>query len=71
MNNRKEVSIHKTDSSETRMLCGSVTNKFPVVLDGGRTTIFVSDASKATEAIANYELRVANRFSKYIKKART
>lgn len=71
VNHRNEGSASKTDGYGIKNLSGSVTNKYPVVLDGGRTIIFVSDQSKATEAKANYELRMANRFVKYIKKPRT
>jgi hypothetical protein len=37
-------------------LTGSTTDKYPVILDGGRTVIFVSDKSKEAETRANYAL---------------
>ena len=37
-------------------LTGSTAGKYPVILDGGRTVIFVSDKSKEAETRANYAL---------------
>jgi len=37
-------------------LTGSTADKYPVILDGGRTVIFVSDKSKEAETRANYAL---------------
>jgi len=36
---------------------GSTKDKFPVVLDDGRTTIFISDKEKAQEVIERYKNR--------------
>ncbi|MCX6245044.1 MAG: hypothetical protein NTU98_10105 [Bacteroidetes bacterium] len=38
------------------LLSGSIADKYPVILDGGRTVIFVSDKSKEAETRANYAL---------------
>jgi hypothetical protein len=40
-----------------KLLTGSTIDKFPVILDGGRTIIFISDKSKEAETRANYALR--------------
>jgi len=40
-----------------KLLTGSTTDKFPVILDGGRTIIFISDKSKEAETRTNYALR--------------
>ncbi|MFH1161537.1 MAG: hypothetical protein V1733_11410 [bacterium] len=37
---------------------GSIKDKFPVVLDDGRTTIFISDKKKAQEVIERYKNRL-------------
>ncbi len=36
---------------------GSTKDKFPVVLDGGKTIIFISDKSKEQETILRYKYR--------------
>jgi hypothetical protein len=37
--------------------CGSLRGKFPVVLDGGKTTIYISDKSREAEIIERYNSR--------------
>jgi len=37
--------------------CGSTKDKYPVVLDDGRTIIFISDKEKAKETIERYKNR--------------
>jgi hypothetical protein len=46
---------------DSKLLTGSIKDKYPVILDGGRTTIFISDKSKESEARQKYELRKDNR----------
>jgi hypothetical protein len=46
---------------DSKLLTGSLTGKYPIVLDGGRTTIFISDKSKEAETRERYELRMGNR----------
>jgi len=41
----------------SKLLNGSLIGKFPVVVDGGRTTIYISDKSKEAETRIRYELR--------------
>ncbi|MEI7501273.1 MAG: hypothetical protein WCK84_12610 [Bacteroidota bacterium] len=43
--------------SDAKLLMGSTTNKYPVVLDGGKTTIFISDKSREREIRLRYALR--------------
>ncbi|TSA28851.1 MAG: hypothetical protein D4R67_03085 [Bacteroidetes bacterium] len=47
---------------------GSIVNKYPIVLDGGRTTIFISDKSKEAETREKYRMRRDNRVIYYTKK---
>ena len=56
---------------DSKILTGSITDKYPVVLDGGRTTIFISDKSKESEAREKYELRMDNRIFFHFKKPKT
>jgi hypothetical protein len=47
--------------SDSKLLTGSLAGKYPIILDGGRTTIFISDKSKESETRERYELRMGNR----------
>jgi hypothetical protein len=47
--------------SDLKLLSGSTKDKYPVILDDGRTTIFISDKSKEAEARQKYDLRRDNR----------
>ena len=51
----QENNRHKI--SNARLLTGSTTDKYPVILDGGKTIIFISDKSKEAETRKKYELR--------------
>ena len=37
--------------------CGSLKGKYAVVLDGGKTTIYISDKSREAEIIERYQQR--------------
>ncbi|MFH1118204.1 MAG: hypothetical protein V1775_00165 [Bacteroidota bacterium] len=53
---------HKTIQSITPHIsatCGSIKGKFPVVLDGGKTTIYIDDKSREAEIIERYKMRRA------------
>jgi hypothetical protein len=41
----------------SKLLNGSTSGKFPIVLDGGKTIIYISDKSKEAEIRSRYELR--------------
>jgi hypothetical protein len=56
---------------DLKLLSGSLTGKFPIVLDGGRTTIFIDDLSKEDEIRERYELRRDSRVNIFIKKPKT
>ena len=46
--------------SDAKLLMGSLIGKYPVVLDGGRTTIYISDKSKEAETRIRYASRPGN-----------
>lgn len=54
--------------SDTKLLMGSTTNKYPVFLDGGKTTIYISDKSKETETRIRYASRMEYVLMRYPKK---
>jgi len=45
-----------------KLLTGSLVGKYPIVMDDGRTTIFISDLSKESETRERYQLRRDSRF---------
>ncbi len=68
VDNRIGISNHQDNVPRSKLSSGSLAGKFPVTLDDGKTIIFISDKSKELETRQRYELRVANRFVKYITK---
>jgi hypothetical protein len=40
-----------------KLLTGSTTDKYPVVLDGGKTIIYISDKRKENETRLKYAMR--------------
>jgi hypothetical protein len=56
---------------DSKLLTGSTIGKYPIILDGGRTTIFISDKSKESETRERYELRMGNRLMLYSKKPKS
>jgi len=46
---------------DSKILTGSLTGKYPISLDGGRTTIFISDKTKENEIRLRYESRMGNK----------
>ena len=53
---------------DSKLLTGSTIGKYPVILDGGRTVIFISDKSKESETRQKYELRKDNKVLYHAKK---
>jgi hypothetical protein len=54
--------------SDAKLFMGSTTDKYPVVLDGGKTTIFISDESKEAETRIRYASRMEYVLMRYPKK---
>jgi hypothetical protein len=55
----------------SKLLTGSLAGKFPIVLDGGKTTIFISDLSKEKEIRERYQLRKDSRYIYLAKKQKS
>jgi hypothetical protein len=53
---------------DSKLSSGSLTDKYPIVLDGGKTTIFISDRSKEAETREKYQLRKDNKLNFFVKK---
>jgi len=54
---RIELSNQQNSIPKSKLSSGSVTNKYPIILDGGKTIIFIADQSKEPEAREKYEKR--------------
>ena len=54
---RIELSNHQNLIPISKLSSGSVTNKYPIILDGGKTIIFIADQSHEAEARQKYEMR--------------
>ncbi|MCX6246138.1 MAG: hypothetical protein NTW10_00255 [Bacteroidetes bacterium] len=52
----------------SKLLTGSLAGKYPISLDGGRTTIFISDMSKEAEIREKYQQRQDNKLFFFAKK---
>ena len=57
--------------SASKLLTGSLVGKYPIILDGGKTTIFISDKSKEAETRAKYQLRKDNKLNFFTSKPKT
>jgi hypothetical protein len=52
-----EISNRQISVPKSKLSTGSVVNKYPVVLDGGRTIIYISDKSREEEIRLRYSSR--------------
>jgi hypothetical protein len=57
LTNRMNLANHRLSVPNSKLLTGSIIDKYPVVLDGGKTIIFISDRSLEAETRYRYELR--------------
>jgi len=56
---------------DSKLLSGSTKDKYPVVLDGGRTIIFIDDKSKEAETRKRYDARLGNGLVTSLNKPKT
>ncbi|MEI7981130.1 MAG: hypothetical protein WCI71_05725 [Bacteroidota bacterium] len=68
---RMSIENQRLKIPDSKLLTGSTAGKYPVIFDGGKTTIFISDKSKESETREKYELRKDNRVNFYTKKPKT
>lgn len=59
---------NRSKITDSKLMTGSLVGKHPITLDGGRTTIFISDISKEAEIRERYELRRDSRVNIFLKK---
>ena len=61
VDNRIQMSIHQEPVPDSKISYGSVANKYPVILDGGKTIIFISDKRKESKIRQKYEQRLMSK----------
>jgi len=58
---RIELSKNQYSIPKSKLSSGSLNNKYPVILDGGKTIIFISDRARESEIREKYAIRQENR----------
>jgi hypothetical protein len=67
LENRKELSNQQVIIPSSKLSAGSLENKYPVILDGGKTVIYISDRRQEGEIKLRYTLRKGRKsFSAFI-----
>jgi hypothetical protein len=64
--NRNGLALNRTKIPEEKLLMGSISDKYPVVMDDGRTIIYISDKSKEAETRLKYELLRESKFPAHL-----
>ena len=62
LDNSISAHLSREKIPDAKLMMGSITGKFPVVLDAGRTVVYISDKSKEEETRQKYELLKLSRF---------
>jgi hypothetical protein len=62
LENRMRLAHFRAKIPDEKLLMGSLKGKYPVILDGGRTIVYISDKSKEAETREKYELLKNSRF---------
>jgi hypothetical protein len=57
MDNRMAMSNHQEVVPKSKLSSGSVANKYPVMLDDGRTIVYITDKSREREIRLRYGLQ--------------
>ncbi|MEI7896222.1 MAG: hypothetical protein WCJ26_04250 [bacterium] len=55
--NRMEMSNHQVKVPLSKLSSGSVDDKFPILLDDGRTVVYITDRSREREIRLRYGLQ--------------
>ncbi|HNQ83557.1 MAG TPA: hypothetical protein PKM34_07935 [Bacteroidales bacterium] len=62
LENRMRMQHNKEKISDEKLLMGATCDKFPVVMDNGKTIVYITDKSKEAETRLRYELLKKSRF---------
>ncbi len=60
--NRIRLANNLSKIPEDKLQSGSTKGKYPVVMDGGKTIVYIADESKADETRLKYKLLKESRF---------
>ena len=60
--NRLSLIRDRSKIPDEKLLMGSIKKKYPVVLDDGKTIVYIADESKAEETRLKYKLLRESRF---------
>jgi len=71
LENRLSLVRDRSKIPDEKLLMGSLKGKYPVVLDDGKTIVYISDESKADETRLKYKLLRENAFPAHLKKYRS
>ena len=55
LESRMDLTNHASKISQSKLMRGSTVDKYPVILDNGRTIVFISDKSRESEVKVKYE----------------
>ena len=62
LESRMSLAHNRSKIPDEKLLMGSTKGKYPVILDDGKTIIYISDKSKEAETRLKYELLRNSRF---------
>jgi hypothetical protein len=69
LENRLSLANNRLKIPDAKLLMGSTKGKYPVILDDGKTIIYISDKSKEAETRLKYELLRNSRFPSHSAKS--
>jgi hypothetical protein len=70
LENRLNLARLKAKIPDDKLLMGSTKDKYPVMLNDGRTIIYISDKSKVEETKLKYELLMKSKMPSFSLKGR-
>jgi hypothetical protein len=66
MENRKDLAYQRDTIPLSKLSSGSLENKYPVVLDGGKTIIYITDRKKERVIKLKYAMQKGKRFFPFV-----
>ncbi|MEI7981277.1 MAG: hypothetical protein WCI71_06460 [Bacteroidota bacterium] len=58
LDNRLQMQAHKDTVPTSKLSSGSVADKYPVILDDGRTIVYIRDKSREREIRLRYAMKI-------------
>ena len=71
LDNRNSLALSRFKIPDEKLLMGSIKGKYPVILDDGKTIVYISDESKADETRLKYKLLRESTFPAHLIKIRS